>query len=148
MIAVVQRVMSASVETGGKVIGEIERGLLVLVAVERRDSQSDVAWMSNRISGLRIFEDNSGKMNLSCEDVGGKLLVVSNFTVAGDTQKGRRPSFDNAAGFEAGKAHFDKLLEKLAATGIAIETGAYGEEMKVSLVNDGPITLIVESPGG
>ncbi|MDQ2985835.1 MAG: D-aminoacyl-tRNA deacylase [Armatimonadota bacterium] len=148
MIAVVQRVLSASVETDGEVIGEIGHGLLALVAVERRDTEADVAWMSNRISGLRIFEDNAGKMNLGCEEVGGKLLVVSNFTVAGDTQKGRRPSFDNAASFETGKAHFENLLKKLAATGTVIKTGAYGEEMRVSLVNDGPITLIVESPSG
>lgn len=145
MIAVVQRVLSASVAVGGEIVGKIDRGMLVLVAVEKEDSSTDAAWLANRISGLRIFEDQDGKINLNCRDVGGKLLVVSNFTLAANARKGNRPSFDRAAPFELGKPLYLEFVGKLQAAGLAVETGSYGDEMQVSLVNDGPITLIVES---
>ncbi len=146
MIAVVQRVLSASVIVAGETVGTIDRGLVVFVAAQKRDTFSDCAWIAGRISGLRVFEDADEKMNLSCSDVGGKLLVVSNFTVAADTRKGRRPSFDNAAPFDDGKELYLDFVEQMRKTGIDVQTGVYGEEMAVNLVNDGPITLIVESP--
>ena len=148
MIAVVQRVLSASVTVNGETVGEIGAGMVVLVAAETTDKDRDVSWMANRLLGLRIFEDSEGKMNLSCEEVGGNFLIVSNFTVAGDTQAGRRPSFTKAAPFEAGKVFFDALVEEMRGSHPELQTGAYGEEMAVALVNDGPITLIVESPRG
>ena len=143
-----QRVLSASVETGGEVVGAIGVGMVALVAAERGDTPSRVSWMANRLAGLRIFEDAEGKMNLSCEEVGGAFLVVSNFTVAGDASGGRRPSFTNAASFDEGKVLFDSLLEEMRKLGHEVKTGAYGEEMKVTLENDGPITLVVETPRG
>ena len=148
MIAVVQRVLSASVTVGDSVVGEIERGMLVLVAAQVNDTKPKIDWMANRLHGLRIFEDFEGKMNLACEEVNGKFLVVSNFTVAGDTKAGRRPSFTDSAPFEQGRELFDSLVAEMRRLGADVQTGAYGEEMTVSLVNDGPITLIVESPRG
>ena len=148
MIAVVQRVLSASVTVANQIVGEIDNGMVVLVAAENRDGDDDVKWMANRLSGLRIFEDTDGKMNLSCAEVGGGFLVVSNFTVAGDTRTGRRPSFTNAASYDEGKVLYDSLVSALRDAGHHIQTGSYGDEMTVSLQNDGPITLIVESPSG
>ena len=148
MIAVVQRVLSASVTVSGVVVSEIEQGMLVLVAAQVNDTKRETDWMSNRLHGLRIFEDSEGKMNLACEDVNGRFLVVSNFTVAGDTKAGRRPSFTDAASFDQGKQMFDSLVSEMRRLGADVQTGAYGEEMAVTLVNDGPITLIVESPSG
>jgi D-tyrosyl-tRNA(Tyr) deacylase len=129
-------------------VGEIGKGMLVLVACENDDQEDDIKWMANRLSGLRIFEDADGKMNLSCAEVGGSFLVVSNFTVAGDTRAGRRPSFTRAASFDEGKVLFERLIYLLKESGLQVETGSYGEEMAVALINDGPITLIVESPSG
>jgi D-tyrosyl-tRNA(Tyr) deacylase len=133
---------------GGDIVGEIHHGMLALVAAQVNDTQRDVDWMANRLHGLRMFEDPEGKMNLACAEVGGRFLVVSNFTVAGDTRAGRRPSFTDAAGFEAGKELFDSLIAEMRRLGADVQTGSYGEEMAVSLLNDGPITLIVESPRG
>jgi D-tyrosyl-tRNA(Tyr) deacylase len=146
VIAVVQRVLSASVVVGGKSVGAIDKGLVILVAVQRRDTVDDAAWLASRVVGLRVFEDTDEKMNLSCADVGGKLLVVSNFTVAARTSKGRRPSFDNAAPFEIGRELYQVFIGRLQDFGIHVETGSYGEAMAVNILNDGPITLIVESP--
>jgi D-tyrosyl-tRNA(Tyr) deacylase len=146
VIAVVQRVLSASVVVGGKSVGAIDKGLVILVAVQRRDTVDDAAWLASRVVGLRVFEDTDEKMNLSCADVGGKLLVVSNFTVAARTSKGRRPSFDNAAPFEIGRELYQVFIGRLQDSGIHVETGSYGEAMAVNILNDGPITLIVESP--
>jgi D-tyrosyl-tRNA(Tyr) deacylase len=145
VIAVVQRVLSAKVEASGKVVAEIGPGMVAFVAAVRTDSATAVEWMSHRLVGLRIFEDTEGKMNLDCAAAGGAFLFVSNFTVAGDTQKGRRPSFSRAASFEDGRHLFDMLIEKCRSFGANVHTGAYGEEMKVTLENDGPITLIVET---
>jgi D-tyrosyl-tRNA(Tyr) deacylase len=148
VIAVVQRVKTARVEVAGEAVGSIDHGMLVLVAAESEDTEREVKWMANRLTGLRIFEDSDGKMNLDCSQVGGNYLVVSNFTVAGDTSAGRRPSFTKAAPFDAGKALFESLLIQLKSVCPHVQTGCYGEEMAVSLVNDGPITLIVETPRG
>lgn len=146
MIAVVQRVLSASVVAGVETIGCVGKGLVVMVAVQKRDVAADVNWLCNKIAGLRVFEDADGKMNLSCSEVNGGLLVVSNFTVAGNVQRGRRPSFDQAASFEDGRRLYESFVNSLRDTGLRVETGSYGEEMQVTIVNDGPITLIVESP--
>jgi D-tyrosyl-tRNA(Tyr) deacylase len=122
--------------------------MLVFVAAEEGDTAKDVKWMANRLAGLRMFEDTEGKMNLDCAQVGGSILVVSNFTVAGDASGGRRPSFTKAAAYDDGKELFDLLLDEMRAIHPALQTGRYGEEMAVELVNDGPITLIVETPRG
>lgn len=146
MIAVVQRVLSASVLVNGQPGAAIDRGLLILVAAQKRDRAADAVWLANRIAGLRVFEDADGKMNLSCAEANGKFLVVSNFTVAANTRNGKRPSFDSAATFEQGKTLYDKFVEEIWKTGIDVTTGVFGADMLVNLVNDGPITLIVESP--
>lgn len=148
MKAVIQRVLSASVEADGCPSGTIERGMVVLVAAEVGDTDADVVWLANRVSGLRIFEDQAGKMNLACADIAGAALIVSNFTVAGNAQKGMRPSFDRAAPFEQGRLLYEKFLGAMRSQGLPVETGVYGAEMKLSLVNDGPVTIIVESPRG
>src|SRR5688500_20403257 len=122
--------------------------MLVLVAAEVDDTDRQVVWMANRLLGMRIFEDGEGKMNLACSDIDGEFLVVSNFTVAGDTQSGRRPSFTRPAGFERGKVLFDSLVSEMRKAHPNIQTGSYGQEMTVRLEHDGPLTLIVETPRG
>jgi D-tyrosyl-tRNA(Tyr) deacylase len=145
MRAVVQRVSSASVTVDGRVSGAIGAGLLVLVGVGPLDTGADVAWMSEKLRTLRVFEDEAGKMNRSVEDVGGRLLVVSQFTLYGDCRKGRRPSFDGAAPPELGGRMYDALVEALRASGLRVETGVFGAAMQVGLVNDGPVTLLLDS---
>ena len=149
MIAVVQRVTEARVTVSGAVVGEIGNGLLALVAVVRGDEPKDVAWMTAKLTSLRIFPDPTGEkhFDLSVSDVGGGILLVSNFTVAADTKRGRRPSFDGAAVPEAGRMLLDQLIESLRATGVPVATGEFGGDMRVSLVNDGPATFIVNSRG-
>jgi D-tyrosyl-tRNA(Tyr) deacylase len=127
-------------------ISSIDKGMVVLVAAEIGDAEKQVEWMSNRLIGLRIFEDEHGNMNLDAGAVGAAFLVVSNFTVAGDAQKGRRPSFDRAAPYEQGKVLFDALVNQMTAGGAVVKTGRYGAEMSVEIHNDGPITIIVETP--
>ncbi len=147
MRAVVQRVSSASVSVNGEVVGAISRGLLLLVGVEVSDTGAEAAWLAEKAANLRIFEDAEGKMNLSVKDVGGAVLLVPNFTVAGDARKGRRPSFDNAMRPEQAEPLFGRLVEAVRAQGVPVETGVFRAEMAVGLVNDGPITLVLESPG-
>ena len=149
MIAVVQRVTEARVTVGGAVVGAISNGLLALVSVVREDEPKDVAWMTAKLTSLRIFRDATGEkhFDLSVSDVGGSILLVSNFTVAADTKRGRRPSFDGAAAPEAGRELFDRLIESLRATAVPIATGEFGGDMRVSLVNNGPATFIVDSRG-
>ena len=149
MIAVVQRVTEARVTVGGTVVGKIGAGLLALVSVVREDEPKDVAWMTAKLTSLGIFRDPTGEkhFDLSVTDVGGSILVVSNFTVAADTKRGRRPSFDGAAAPETGRAMFDQLVESLRATGVPVATGEFGGDMRVSLINDGPATFIVNSRG-
>lgn len=145
MRAVVQRVSRASVTVDGEITGRIERGFLVLLGVAKDDDQDDVIFLAQKIAGLRIFEDQQGKMNLSLDDVDGKLLVVSQFTLLGDCRKGRRPSFIRAA--DPGKADelYQSFVAEVRGQGIDVETGRFQEHMHVELVNDGPVTLLVDS---
>ena len=145
MRAVVQRVTRASVEASGNVTGAIDEGLLVLLGVEREDTQRDAQYLVNKILGLRIFNDDAGKMNRSVTDVGGSLLVVSQFTLYGDCRKGMRPSFDQAARPELGKELYEYFVTQARNRGIKVETGVFQASMQVSLINNGPVTLICES---
>ncbi len=145
MRAVVQRVSRASVTVGGEVVGRIERGLLVLLGVAEGDTQDDVIFLAAKIAGLRIFPDDEGKMNRSLVDVGGRMLVVSQFTLLGDCRKGRRPSFIQAARPERAVELYRGFVAEVQGQGIAVETGRFQEHMDVELVNDGPVTLILES---
>lgn len=146
MKAVIQRVSEASVTVDGTVVGAISRGILVLLGVEKGDAEKDADWLAKKIIELRIFEDADGKMNLSLMDIGGQLLAVSQFTIAGNCAKGRRPSFDSAAPASEGKRLYDYFVEKLRESKMPVETGIFQADMKVALVNDGPVTFILESP--
>lgn len=146
MKAVIQRVSEARVTVDGEVAGEIGVGTVVLLAVEHGDSERDADWLAKKIAELRMFSDADDKMNLSLQDVGGSILAISQFTLAGNCSKGRRPSFDNAAPPEEGKRLYDYFVAKTAETGIPVATGIFQADMKVSLINDGPVTFILESP--
>ncbi len=145
MRAVVQRVRESSVKTDDQIISQISRGLLVLLGVAQGDRLSDADYLANKISNLRIFEDENGKMNCSLLETGGEMLVVSQFTLLGDCRKGRRPSF--AAAAEPAKATelYEHFIERVRSLGISVETGRFRAMMEVALVNDGPVTLILES---
>jgi D-tyrosyl-tRNA(Tyr) deacylase len=145
MKAVVQRVTSASVDVAGKRVAEISRGLLVLVGIESTDEPRDRDWLADKLPNLRIFEDAEGKMNLSVADIKGQILLVPNFTVAGDARKGRRPSFDKAMRPEQAEPEFARLAQTIAASGIPVQTGIFRATMAVSLVNDGPVTILLDS---
>lgn len=145
MIAVVQRVKSASVTVGGETVGKTGPGLLVLLGVAREDETGDIAYVADKIVNLRIFSDEAGKMNRSLADTGGQMLVVSQFTLLGDCRKGRRPSFVNAAPPEKADDFYQQFVQKVREKGISVETGQFQAMMDVGLVNDGPVTLIVES---
>ena len=144
MKAVIQRVTSASVEVEGRTVGEVGRGILVLLGVEMGDDESKVDWLVEKIVNLRIFADQVGKMNLSLMDVGGSLLAVSQFTLAGNCAKGRRPSFDTAAPPDEGQRLYDYFVEASKRQGIPVATGIFQADMQVTLVNDGPVTFILE----
>ena len=144
MKIVVQRVKQAKVEVGERVIGEIGKGLVVLLGVSVDDEGGEVEWLVEKLVGLRIFEDGEQKMNRSVVDVGGEALVVSQFTLYGDCQKGKRPSFIKAARPEKARELYDAFVEGVKKHPISVETGEFGAEMAVSLVNDGPVTLILE----
>jgi len=145
MRAVVQRVARASVEVDGKAVAEIGRGFLVLIGVARADGEADAQYVAQKVAGLRIFNDPAGAMNLSLADVGGALLAVSQFTLHGDARKGRRPSFADAAPGESAEALFERVVELLRREGIAVATGVFGANMNVALVNDGPVTILLDS---
>jgi D-tyrosyl-tRNA(Tyr) deacylase len=145
MRIVVQRVREASVEVGGVTVARIGLGLLVLLGVARDDGPDDVAYIAGKIRDLRVFEDEQGKMNRSLLDVRGSVLVVSQFTVCGDVRKGRRPSFDQAALPELGKAVYEDVVRTLRASGVRVETGVFQAMMQVRLVNDGPVTILLDS---
>lgn len=147
MKAVIQRVGAATVEVDAKIAGQIGKGILVLLGVEKGDGERDAAWLAEKIANLRIFEDDKGKMNLSVREIGGELLAVSQFTLAGNCAKGRRPSFDSAAPPEEANRLYEYFLEKLREQGLPVETGIFQAMMQVSLVNDGPVTFILESTG-
>ena len=146
MRAVVQRVKSSSVQVDGKMVGAIGPGLMVLLGVADGDGKKDADFLAEKIPNLRIFEDDQEKMNLSLIDTKGKMLVVSQFTLLGNCRKGRRPSFVDAAGPDEANALYEYFVEKVQEKGVAVETGRFRAKMEVSIVNDGPVTLIVESP--
>ncbi len=145
MRAVVQRVSRARVEVEGRMTGEIGEGLLVLVGVAKTDAEADAAQLAEKIAGLRLFNDDNGKMNRSVEEVGGAVLVVSQFTLHGDCRKGRRPSFDRAAPAAQAQALYEKFLHVLRHRGLKVETGVFQAMMEVELVNAGPVTLLVDT---
>lgn len=146
MRAVVQRVNHAAVEIDGQTVGRIGSGMLVLLGMAKGDGPPEVDYLVEKLSTLRIFSDHEGKMNRSVADVGGALLVVSQFTLLGDTRQGRRPGFDAAAPPELARLLYDQLVQALRAKGLPVETGRFGAHMRVTLENDGPVTFIVESP--
>jgi D-tyrosyl-tRNA(Tyr) deacylase len=144
--ALVQRVSRASVSSGGQVRGRIGRGLLVLTGFGRSDSRKDLEWMTNKILGLRIFSDPKENMNLSVSDIQGGILVVSQFTLHADIRKGRRPSFIAAADPVEAQTMYDLFVRMLSGSGLDVQSGVFGAMMDVSLVNDGPVTIMVDSP--
>jgi D-tyrosyl-tRNA(Tyr) deacylase len=146
MRAVVQRVSRCKVTVDGRVVGEIGPGLLVLLGVGKADTEAAADYLAEKIAGLRIFEDAAGKMNLSPLDTRGEVLVVSQFTLYGDVRRGKRPSFDAAARPEEARKLYEYFVQKIRATGLRCETGEFQAMMQVELVNDGPVTIIVDSP--
>ena len=145
MRAVVQRVKNSSVTADNEIIGRIDKGLLVLLGVAKEDTVSDADYLANKIVNLRIFEDENAKMNRSLSSIGGKMLVVSQFTLLGDCRKGRRPSFIAAAGPQKAAELYENFVQQVRRLGITVETGRFQAMMEVALVNDGPVTLILES---
>jgi len=147
MRAVVQRVTRASVRVGEETVGAIERGLVALVGVAAGDTEADARILAGKVVGLRIFEDETGKMNLDLPATGGALLAVSQFTLLGDVRKGRRPSFTEAMEPEAARALFERFVALCAERGVRVETGRFRAEMAVELVNDGPVTILLDTKG-
>ena len=145
MKALLQRVLEARVVAGGDVSGAIGKGMLLFLAVERGDDEKDLSYIVRKTCTLRIFEDDAGRMNLSIEDKRGGILVVSQFTLAADCRKGNRPSFDAAEGPEKAKAIYERLIASLRERGLRVETGKFGSYMQVHLVNDGPVTVLLDS---
>lgn len=148
MRAVVQRVSRAKVTVNDWTSGEIGLGLLVLLGVGHGDTESDVAYLADKIAGLRIFQDKDGKMNLSVQDIGGSVLAVSQFTLYGDVRRGKRPSFDGAAPPEQARQLYELFVQKIQAAGLRCETGRFQEMMQVELVNEGPVTILLDSRKG
>ena len=148
MKAVIQRVTSASVEVDHQTIGQIDEGLLVLIGAAKGDTHLDVDYLVEKIPNLRIFPDDEGKMNRSLLDMGGKLLLVSQFTLLGDTHRGRRPGFEQAAHPDQARELYDSAIAKFREKGVPIQTGQFGANMLVSLKNNGPVTFILESRKG
>ena len=145
MRVVVQKVTEAAVLVGGEIIGEIGKGFMLLVGIGKEDAQEDVCYIARKVANLRVFEDEEGKMNRSLKDVGGDILSISQFTLFADTKKGNRPSFINAAAPEKGEALYQEFNERLRAEGFSVASGKFGAHMAVSLVNDGPVTIIIDS---
>jgi len=145
MRAVVQRVLQGQVNIEGKPVGQIDKGLLVYLSVGRDDTLKDAEFLADKMVNLRIFEDEAGKMNRSVLDIGGKVLLVSNFTLHGDCRKGRRPSFDAAAEPTVAQQLYEKVIELIAAQGVPVEKGAFGAYMHVSSTNDGPVNFLLDS---
>lgn len=145
MRAVIQRVAEAAVTVDGERVGAIGQGLLVFVGVADGDGPTDIEYMASKIAGLRIFRDADGRMNLSVSDVGGAVLVVSQFTLLGDVRRGRRPAFDGAAPPAAARTIYDALILRMRDDGIAVASGRFQADMDVSLVNDGPVTILLDS---
>ncbi|GMV49067.1 MAG: D-aminoacyl-tRNA deacylase [Nitrospirae bacterium] len=145
MRAVIQRVSQASVEVEGQVVGRIAAGLVVLLGVAQGDAEPDLLYVVDKIRTLRIFADGTGKMNRAVMDVGGALLVISQFTLLGETAKGRRPGFDRAAPPDDARRWYEQAISRWRAAGLPVETGVFGAHMQVTLTNDGPVTFILDS---
>ncbi|NLW22739.1 MAG: D-tyrosyl-tRNA(Tyr) deacylase [Tissierellia bacterium] len=145
MRAVVQRVKNASVEVDGSIVGKIGKGLLVFLGVGEGDDNKDLEYMVDKILGLRIFEDNKGKMNLSLLDVGGELLVISQFTLYGDVRRGKRPSFTASANPDLAESLYDEFVERCKGKGVKTEKGIFGANMNIELTNYGPVTILIDS---
>ena len=145
MRAVVQRVNEASVEVDGRIVGEVGAGLLVLVGIEDGDTEADADYIAEKTAGLRIFNDDEDKMNLSVADVGGGILLISQFTLHGDCRRGRRPSFIGAARPETAIPLYEGVARRLRVAGLPVATGEFGAHMHVSLINDGPVTILLDS---
>ena len=145
MRAVLQRVTRAGVRVGGETVGEIGAGLLVLLGVARDDTAGDARYLLEKATGLRVFADEEGQMNLSVADVGGALLVVSQFTLYGDVRRGRRPSWSDAAPPEVAEPLYELFVNDARRSGLSVETGSFGRMMEVELVNDGPVTILIDS---
>lgn len=145
MRAVVQRVDRASVTVDGQITGQVERGLLVLLGVAEGDTEKDLHYIVDKVCGLRVFEDAEGKMNLSVQDIGGSLLAVSQFTLCGDCRKGKRPSFDKAAKPDVANAFYEQFVAQCRAKGLPVATGVFRAHMLVELVNNGPVTILLDS---
>ncbi|MDN3694982.1 D-aminoacyl-tRNA deacylase [Chryseobacterium tructae] len=145
MKIVIQRVSEASVKVDGKIVGEIEKGLMLLVGIDENDEKADADWLVQKILNLRIFGDEDDKLNLSVKDISGELLCISQFTLIADYKKGNRPSFIKAAKPDKAIPLFDYFKEEMAKSGLKTESGIFGADMKVSLINDGPVTIIMDS---
>jgi len=143
--ALLQRVTKASVSVGGEVVGSIGPGLVVFVGVANGDSERDVQYLAEKTTGLRIFDDGQGRLNLSVQDIGGELLLVSQFTLLADARKGRRPSFTDAAPPAQAEALFNHFVEQVRATGLKVATGRFQQYMQVEIHNDGPVTIMLDS---
>ncbi|MDX1616186.1 MAG: D-aminoacyl-tRNA deacylase [Candidatus Promineifilaceae bacterium] len=144
MRVLLQRVSEAQVRVGGEVVGAIDRGFVALVGVTHDDGSREADWLANKVAGLRVFEDEAGKMNLALGDVGGAVLVISQFTLYGDARKGRRPSFTDAAAPEPAEALVEAFSDGLRQRGLPVESGVFGATMSVEIHNDGPVTLMLE----
>jgi D-tyrosyl-tRNA(Tyr) deacylase len=147
MRAVIQRVSQASVEVDGAIVGQIDKGLLIYLSIGKGDTEKDALFMAEKISGLRIFSDEAGKMNINITDAGGQILLVSNFTLHGDCRKGRRPGFDAAAEPEIANSLYEKTAKLITDKGIKVEKGVFGAKMQVRSINDGPLTFLLDSTG-
>lgn len=145
MRAVVQRVSRAKVTVNGSLAGEIGVGLLVLLGISKTDREADLEYLAGKVLGLRVFEDEDGRMNRSASDVGGGILVVSQFTLYGDVRRGKRPSFDDAAPPEIARQLYELFVENIRSGGVRCETGRFQEMMQVELVNEGPVTILLDS---
>ena len=145
MRAVVQRVLAGKVSVAGDIVGRVASGLVVLVGVGRHDDEKDADALADKVTGLRIFEDDAGKMNRSVQDVGGGILAISQFTLLGDVRKGRRPSFGDAMEPELAKQLFNRFCDACRGRGVTVETGRFREHMLVELSNDGPVTILIDS---
>ena len=145
MIAVLQRVTTGKVKIGDRIVGNIDNGLVILLGVHRDDKEEDIIFLADKVIGLRIFNDNNGKMNIPLQDAEGSVLVISQFTLCGDWRKGRRPSFTKAADPDKGKLLYNGFIDAVRSRGINVETGEFGAAMDVSLVNSGPVTFVLDS---
>lgn len=145
MRAVVQRVQYSCVKVDGMIVGEINKGFNVLLGVSKEDTDEDIKYIKEKIINLRVFQDDNDKMNLSLLDIKGDILLISQFTLYGDARKGRRPSFFEALGGEEAKIIYDKVVKELEETGLNVETGVFGADMKVTIENDGPVTILLDS---